>query len=126
MEEKPILEALGESYGYLHAYVEKRVEGARLSVIEKVSTILAVVILLMILGGIFLFIAGLASVALALHLGREIGSFPQAFLLVAGGYLLLGILVFLLRRPLIVAPLLSLAIQILDDENDQHQHQVDP
>lgn len=115
MEQEKLLEDLGETYGYLKAYVEKRVELARLGMIEKfakaMSFLISLVAFLLIIGMVVL----LLSLALGFYLSEVLGSNSLAFLILSGVYLVIGLLVFALRNPLIRNPLIGQAIRSLDE-----------
>jgi hypothetical protein len=116
MDERPLLEAMGESYGYLRAYVEKRIELMRLELIEKVALTASTLLLLAAMGFIFFFILGLLTIALGFFLEPFVGSLAVSFLILAGIYALVGVLIFLLRKPLIIQPVLDMVIRILDED----------
>jgi len=107
---------MGESYGYLRSYIEKRIELMRLELIEKVALTASTVLLLGAMGFIFFFILGLLTVALGFFLEAYVGSMALSFLILAGVYALIGVLIFLLRKPLIVQPVLDMVIRILDED----------
>lgn len=118
MNERPLAEAMGESYGFLKAYVEKRIEVMRLEVIEKIALTASTLILLGAMSFIFFFILGLLSVALALYLSPIVGSTPVAFLILAGFYALVAILIFALRKRIIIQPVLDMVIRVLDSDQE--------
>lgn len=107
-----LAEKIGETYGYLSEIIDHKVEAAKLSVAEKSAlTISSVVttIVLSIFGGV-MFLFGL--IALAFYLAGDMQSTARGFGLVA--LLMLGLLliVFFLRRYLIVDPTVSKVISL--------------
>ncbi len=117
MEQEKLLEELGESYGYLKVYVEKRIELVRLEATEKVALSLSFVITLLLLllaGG---FVLGLLTLALGFFLSERMGSPGQAFLVLAGGYAILALLIYFFRNPLIRNPLIGEAIRSLEQKD---------
>lgn len=107
----------------LKEYVNLKIEGLKLALAEKTSAVVsniiagAIVLLAMLLFVIF------ASMALAFGLGAWIGHTWAGFLITAGLYLLIGLVVWAARGPLIRLPLMNALIQQLftqsnDDETD--------
>ncbi len=115
MEQEKLLEDLGESYGYLKAYVEKRIELARLEALEKYAMGLSFAVTLILLVTIGGFVLGLLTLAFGFYLGRQLGSYSEAFLILAGLYTFIGLVILAFRKPLIQNPLLSNAIRSLDE-----------
>lgn len=102
-------------------YVNTRIESAKLSVAEKSSMIIANVMAAMIAAVVFLFFIIFAGTALAFGLGEWIGRTWAGFLIVAGLYLLIGIIVWTAREKIIRLPIMNALIRQLfrnDDEED--------
>ncbi len=116
---RPLLEKAGETFGYLQHFVEKRIDLFRLEMSERVIRILSVLItgflLLSIVGMFTLF----ASIAISFYIGNSLGSTGSGFLIVAGAYGLLALLLYLFRRPLIVQPVLALIIGEFREELEE-------
>lgn len=102
-------------------YVNTRIESAKLSIAEKSSAVIANVLAGMVLAVFFLFFIIFGSTALALGLGDWIGSTWAGFLIVAGLYLLGGIVAWTAREKIIRLPIMNALIKRLfrnDDEED--------
>ena len=106
-------------------YVDIRLDSVKLSVAEKTSAVLANVLAGMVVALVFVCFIFFGSIALALLLGSWLGAWWLGFLIVAGIYLLLGLITWLARGRLIRLPIMNAMIRQLfnrleydDDEND--------
>ncbi|MGB5007361.1 MAG: phage holin family protein [Ferruginibacter sp.] len=102
-------------------YVNTRIESTKLTVAEKSSAIIANLAAGMVVAIVFLFFIIFAGIALALVLGEWIGVNWAGFLIVAGIYLLIAIIVWFARGRLIRLPVMNAMIKQLfgnDDEED--------
>lgn len=99
-----LLEQLGETYGYVSAFAEKRLTVLKLSAAEKSASIVSSLILLFVIIIMVSAVSLFALLALAFFFSAKLDSYVQGFGLVS--LLLLAILVFiiLLRKTLIVNP----------------------
>lgn len=114
-------EKIEELATHVKEYVNNRIAAIKISTAEKVSALLANILAKTILLLFFLFFLLFASLALAFGLEPYTGGLASAFLLVAGLYLLLSILVWygrenLLRRPILHALLTQLFTKQQHDE----------
>lgn len=100
-------------------YVNNRIESAKLTAAEKSSAVVSVLIAGLIIAAIFTFFIVFAGVALALVLGEWIGTTWAGFLIVAGIYLLLGIIIWAARDKLIRLPIMNALIKQLFREDDE-------
>jgi hypothetical protein len=105
----------------LHEYVNIRFSLGRLKTAEKVSVLagrLMAGMVLAFMAGIFLI---LVSIAAAIVVGKWLDNQWLGFLIVAAFYLLIGIIVWLARGPLIQLPVMNSIIHQLfaEDEEDQ-------
>lgn len=102
-------------------YVNTRVESVKLSVAEKSSALVANLVAGMLVAAVFLFFLIFAGIALALVLGEWTGKMWAGFLIVAGIYLLFGIIVWIAREKIIRLPVMNALIKQFfstDDEED--------
>ena len=81
----------------LTGYVESRIELTKLEIKEDVAMGLAKVLLAILMGGIFTLFIVLISIAVAHLIAKSLGAFG-GFAIVAGFYLIVGLLVFALRK----------------------------
>lgn len=108
---------------HVQEYVHNGIAAIKISAAEKLSALLANILTKAILALFFLFFLLFASLALVFALRSYTGGIASAFLLVAGIYLLLSILVWygrekLLRQPILQALLAQLFTKQQPDEED--------
>lgn len=110
-----------ELAGSVKQYVNTRVGSLKLNAAEKSSAVIANAIAGIVVVVVFLFFIGLASVALSIVLGEWIGKTWAGFLIVAGLYLLIGLVVWAGRGRLIRRPVMNALIRQLfnNDEEDK-------
>jgi uncharacterized membrane protein YqjE len=81
----------------LTGYVEARIELTKMEIREEIAKGLSKVALFMLMGAVFTLFIVLISVAIAHLIAKSIGAFG-GFAIVAGFYLLLGLLLFGFRN----------------------------
>lgn len=112
------IEALKES---LERYLNLRVELVKLSVLTKVSkiTVFLITSLVMILLGSAFLLFGAA--AFVVWFGTTYGNYLLGLLIISGFILILGVLFYILRRPLISSVVIKAFAGILfeNDEDDK-------
>lgn len=115
-----LMENIGESFGYVNIMVDRKVEQLKLSVAEKsattISGLLTTVILVVL--GILVIIFGLIALAFLIA-GGDNTAIAAGFGIVGLGMLILLIIIFLLRRQLIVNPTVAKVISIFFDEQSK-------
>jgi hypothetical protein len=102
-------------------YFNTKIESAKLNAAEKSSYIIANLVAGMAALIVFIFFIIFTGAALSLVLGQWIGKIWAGFLIVAGFYLLMGIVVWTARGKIIRMPVMNALIQQLfknDDEED--------
>ena len=104
--------------GHVKEYINTRVELTKLHLAEKSSLVVGNLIAFVIVGVIFLFVVVFGSIAGAWALSDMIGKPYAGFLIVAGFYLLLGIIVWLARGRLIRFPVMNAIIKMLHKKDD--------
>jgi len=102
----------------LRDYITARLALIRLDIIEKTSKGVTFLFVGVILSTLFLMFLLMFSVAIALLLGKNFGSWAVGFGLVAAFYLFLFLLVIILRKPLIEKPILNNTIKYLYEKSD--------
>jgi uncharacterized membrane protein YqjE len=111
-----LAEQIGEAYGYISEMLDHKIEEVKLAAAEKsaltVSKILTAIV--MTLFGVLMSIFGLIS--LAFYLAGDMQRSAHGFGIVALIMLVLLILVFLLRRYIIVNPTVTKVIQLFFSE----------
>ena len=110
-----------ELVGNIKAYFDSRIESIKLSIAEKTSRVIANLVAGIIVIFIFFLFIVFAGIALSFFLGSWIGNTWAGFLIVAGLYLIMGIIVWAGRGKLIRLPVMNALIKQLfrnDDEED--------
>lgn len=107
-----------ELAGSVKAYVNGRVELMKLQVADKSSSVISNLVAGMAVAVVFIFFLVFASTALALVLGEWMGKTWAGFLLVAGFYLVLGIIIWTMREKLIRLPVMNAIIKQLFSKDD--------
>lgn len=107
-------------------YVNTRIESVKLSAAEKTSAVMANVLAGVVVALVFVFFVIFASVALSLGLGEWIGKTWVGFVIVAGLYLLIGIIVWAARGKFIRLPLMNAMIrQLSGNDKEEEDHEKD-
>jgi hypothetical protein len=109
---------------HVKEYINTRVELTKLRLAEKTSLVISNLIAVTVVVLLFLFVIVFGSIAGAWALSEWIGKSYSGFLIVAGFYLLLGIIVWMARDKLIRFPVMNIIIKQLqkkDDDDDINQ-----
>ncbi len=107
------------------AYINTRIARFKLSVAEKTSSTLALLIAGLLAFLVFVFFLAFAGVAAALALAQWTGKPWLGFLIMAFVYLLLAALVWKGRRRLIQVPMMNALIRNLFDEEEDENDEED-
>jgi hypothetical protein len=99
-------------------YVNTKIELTKLRIAEKSSLVVGNVIAVVIVVVLFLFVIVFGSIAGAWALSEMIGKPYAGFLIVAGFYFLLGIIVWVARGRLIRFPVMNALIKMLHKKDD--------
>jgi hypothetical protein len=100
----------------LTGYVEARIELTKLEIKEDLAKGLAKVAVFMIMGAVLTLFVILMSIAVALLIGKSVGTFG-GFSIVAGFYFLLALLVYGFRNP-ITEKLQDQLVQIMNKKKE--------
>jgi hypothetical protein len=109
---------------HVKEYITTKVELAKLRLAEKTSLTVGNLIAAVVVAVLFLFVMLFGSIAGAWALSDWIGKRYIGFLIVAGFYLLLAIIVWFARNRLIRFPVMNAIVKMLhkkddDDKNDE-------
>lgn len=106
---------------HVKEYVNNRIASVKLSVAEKTSAVLSTIIAMVVVLTVFVFFIVFAGIALAFVFAKLTGEYYWGFLIVAGIYLLVGLLVWTLKEKLIRLPIMNAILQQLfkEEENDE-------
>jgi hypothetical protein len=105
---------------HVKEYVQNRIEQAKLEIAEKTSLIIGNLIAVTVVTVLFLFVLVFGSIAGAWALSAWLGNTWAGFLIVAGFYMLLGIIIWFARGPIIRFPVMNAIIrQLHKKDNDE-------
>ncbi len=112
-----------ELSAHIKEYINNRVDSMKFKAAEKSSSVLANIIAVAIAVLVLTFFVLFGSVALAYAIAKWTGEVYWGFLMVAGIYLLLGVLVWLLREKLLRLPIMNAMVQQLFKEDTDHHEE---
>ena len=118
MESQKLSDNFTEISENVKEYIRLRTDLLKLTLTEKLSMILSALFITVILFLVFLFICMFVSIAFIFWFRAHAGSLYGGALIVAGFYLLVGVIVFLVRNKIFTDPLVSQISKILLEEED--------
>lgn len=113
------IEALSDD---LKVYFNTNIALVKLQALDRISAIGAVIVAGLILGIIFLIFIMLGSVSAAIYIGILLGSYALGFIIVAGFYLLVGLVLLASRKTSLVNPIRDVIITKALEDEDKDQH----
>lgn len=119
MEENTRLEDIGDK---IKDYVETRYELLTLKSAEKVSNIGSSIGMAVVIGIVSVFFLLFLSVAGGYYLSALLESYTYGFLVLAGIYLFLLIVLFLTRDSLIIKPIKNLLVREIFEDKTKDKH----
>lgn len=99
----------------IKSYVETRIDLLRLKAIDKSSSFLSLLISMIVVILIFFIAVVFLSIGIALFLGDCLGKSYYGFLIVAGLYIITGLVLYLLRDKWLKKPIANSMIKNLLD-----------
>jgi hypothetical protein len=102
-------------------YINTRIAQVKLSVAEKVSKLLAAMIAGLVATLVFFFFLLFGSIAAALAIGNKLQSHSLGFLIIAGAWLLLGIMIWKAKNRLIRLPIMNAIIGSLFNTDKEYE-----
>ncbi|RXK62643.1 hypothetical protein ESA94_06500 [Lacibacter luteus] len=113
-----------ELAGHVREYIHNRLDVAKLDTAEKTSKVAAFIIAVVTVAVFIFSFIFFASVALAFVFSRTTGSLAGGFLIVAGIYLLIGIIIWLLKDRIIQLPIMNALLKQLfrEEEDDDEEN----
>lgn len=115
------LKKVEELTDHVKDYITTKVEITKLRLAEKTSLTIGNIIAALVVAVLFLFVILFGSIAGAWALSDYIGKNYAGFLIVAGFYLLVAIIVWLARGKLIRFPVMNAIIKMLHKKDDDEQ-----
>ena len=98
---------------HVREWVDNRIASAKLNVAEKVSRVISNMLARTIVLIVFVFFIGFASIALGYFLARVTGQLYWGFLIVAGIWLISGLMVWALREKMLRIPIMNRMLEQL-------------
>ncbi len=118
-DQRSIPENFSVLAGNIKSYVKLKLEYLKISLLEKQAELVAGLMLLMLMTAISFFILLLLSLAFVYWFDSRTGNMTLAFLLVAAIWLLLGLVVYLFRKPLLINPVIRKVFAALEVDEDE-------
>ena len=115
------LKKVEELTDHVKDYITTKVEITKLRLAEKTSLTIGNIIAAVVVAVLFLFVILFGSIAGAWALSDWIGKNYAGFLIVAGIYLLVAIIVWFARGKLIRFPVMNAIIKMLHKKDDDEQ-----
>ncbi len=114
--ENPMIEQLGENYGYVQTIVNNKVELVKIEIAEKVAKVGGYTLLLNVLQSFAALILLGTLLLIGVFLQRATEDLALTIGLLMAGLVLLGALLFFLRRQLLILPFSKLIYKFISDE----------
>lgn len=89
----------------LKRYGELRLKGMQLDLVSRLTLVLTLLVVGVVLVGVFSIVVLLLSFALVFALAPVVGGLVTACCIVASGFVLLGLLLVIFRKPLLINPI---------------------
>ena len=121
MESQKLSDNFTEISENVKTYIQVKTDFLKLTLTEKLSLIISALLISVILFLVFLFISLFVSIAFIFWFKDHIGPLYAGSLIVAGFYLLIGVIVFLMRNRLFIDPLIAQISKILLEEEDDEK-----
>lgn len=119
MESQRLSDNVSEISENVKEYIRLKTDLLKLTLTEKLSLIISSLLVSVILFLVFLFICMFLSMAFIFWYHDHVGPLYAGALIVAGFYLLIGIIVYLVRNRLFINPMVSLITKILLEEENE-------
>ncbi len=109
METKPT--NVEELFHKMKSYTDVRINLLKLQAINKISGFMSAAITIVIVSILFLFVLICLTIGLALVISHITGNAFVGFFAVAGLYIIIGLLLFFLRKKIIKTPISNMLIK---------------
>ena len=114
MEDLSLSELFKRLFDQVKVYLNLRIDYLRLYVAEYLIRFFSSLVLWMVIFLFLFFVLVFGSFAFAYLFGELTGRWSVGFLIIAGIYLLLSVLIYIFRRPFIVKPFTRLIINQME------------
>jgi len=108
-----ILQQAGESFEYANQYVQKQIDLLKLEGAERVAKTTSSLITMAVLFFFAAMVLIMLSLSLGFWLGSLLNSYALSFLILAGIYATVGLLVYFFKNQLLTNPILTQVLQSL-------------
>jgi len=110
-----VLQQAGESFEYANQYVQKQIELLKLEGAERVAKTTATLITTAVLFFFVSMVVLMLSLSLGFFLGNLLNSYALSFLIIAGIYAAIGLLVYFFKNQLLTNHILTHVLESLFD-----------
>ena len=114
MEDNSLSEQIKRIFDQVKIYLDLQVGYLKLNVAEYLIRFFSSLVLWMVIFFILFFVIVFGSFAFAYWFGETTGRWSLGFLIVAGFYVILAILFYVFRKPIIVRPFTHLILSQMD------------
>lgn len=114
-----LAEQLGEAYGFMSEMLDHKIEEVKLAAAEKSALTVSKLLTVVVMSLLAVVMSTFGLISLAFYLAGDMQSSARGFGIVALVMLVLLVLVFLLRRYIIVNPTVSTVINLFFSESPQ-------
>lgn len=121
MEPQTISENFSELSENVKDYLKLRLDLLKLTITEKMASIGSFFLVSVIFFILFLFVLMFFSLAFIFWFRDQIGAAYVGALIIAGVYIIVGIVIFLLRNKLFINPLVERLSKILMEETSENE-----
>ena len=121
MEQKKVSESIADLTDQVKNYIQLRIDLFKLNLTEKLATLTTTLIISIIFFIVFLFFTLFLSLAFIFWFKDYVGAAWAGSLIVAGFYILVGIVVFLLRDKLFLNRIVVQISKILLEEEEENE-----
>ena len=124
MEQKRISDSIAELTDQVKNYVQLRIDLFKLNLTEKLATLTTTLLISIIFFIVFLFFTLFLSLAFIFWFKDYVGYAWVGSLIVAGFYILLGIVVYLVRDKLFLNRIVVQISKILLEEEEENENEI--
>ncbi len=121
MEQGKISDNFSELTENIRRYINLRIDLVKLVLTEKLARMATVFLLINILFIVCMFLLLFLSFGFIYWYGEMVGPMWEGALIVAGIYLLIGLIILVFRVPIIMNPLIRQISKVLMEEKDENE-----
>ena len=118
MENPTFSESVNTLKDHAKEYIDLRVDLVKLVIVEKLSRLASLLLLFVIFMILLLFAAGFICLAFVLWYGQHVGPIWTGALIVVGVLAIKAVILFLMRKRLLLNPIIAQLSKIIMEEPD--------